>query len=125
MMTRLSHQTDQKGKRSNAKAKEVKDGIDAALKEGIRSRGEVEQELESKRVDVTIAQTDAPLLSTERHWDLGTKIRPPVSPLNRPEQSNEPTIIVSKRREKKEWGWGCRRMCLIRKMEMAKRYSCS
>jgi hypothetical protein len=39
MMTRLSHQTDQKGKRNKAKAKEVKDGIDAALKEGIRSRG--------------------------------------------------------------------------------------
>ena len=48
MMTRLSHQTDQKGKRNKAKAKEVKDGIDAALKEGIRSRGG-EQELASKR----------------------------------------------------------------------------
>jgi hypothetical protein len=39
MVTRLSHQTDQKGKRNIAKAKEVKVGIVAALEEGIRSRG--------------------------------------------------------------------------------------
>lgn len=77
MMTRLSHQIDQKGKRNDAKAKEVKDGIDAALKEGIRSRGA--RTGEQNEIDVTLTHKDVPLLSTGCHWDLGTEIRP--SPL--------------------------------------------
>jgi hypothetical protein len=115
MMTRLSHQTDQKGKRNKAKAKEVKDGIDAALKEGIRSRGAEGRGArtgEQKRVDVTITHTDAPLLSTERHWDLGTKIRPPVSPLNRPEQRTNDNRLENarKRSGRRNLQWGCRRL---------------
>ena len=102
MMTRLSHQTDQKGKRNKAKAKEVKDGIDGCSfkrrnkkqgKGGEGTGGEGSKNWRAKERGCdhhihthTHTQRDAPLLSTERHWDSGTKIRPPVSPLNRPEQ---------------------------------------